>query len=120
MKANKEHRKCGIYCIKNTVNNKVYIGKSKNHSQKLSKSWQNDFNRKKNQSELFSKTLTKYKYRLFTIQNTFVEDCNFKRLQELKLQNCITKFHKKKTDKIKFKLYFIERLTIEDIVRHSE
>lgn len=30
MKANKEHQKCGIYCIRNLVNNKVYIGKSKN------------------------------------------------------------------------------------------
>lgn len=30
MKANKEHQKCGIYCIKNIVNNKVYVGKSKN------------------------------------------------------------------------------------------
>jgi group I intron endonuclease len=29
MKANKEHKKCGIYCIRNIVNNKVYIGKSK-------------------------------------------------------------------------------------------
>lgn len=30
MKANKEHKKCGIYCIRNLVNKKVYIGKSKN------------------------------------------------------------------------------------------
>lgn len=30
MKANKEHQKCGIYCIRNLINNKVYIGKSKN------------------------------------------------------------------------------------------
>jgi group I intron endonuclease len=28
MKANKNHKRCGIYCIKNTINNKVYIGKS--------------------------------------------------------------------------------------------
>lgn len=31
MQLNKDDRnKCGIYCIKNTVNNKVYIGKAKN------------------------------------------------------------------------------------------
>lgn len=30
MKANIKDKKCGIYCIRNIVNNKVYIGKSKN------------------------------------------------------------------------------------------
>ena len=30
MKANKVDMKCGIYCIRNTVNGKIYIGKSKN------------------------------------------------------------------------------------------
>ena len=30
MKANKEHKFSGIYCIRNTVNGKVYIGKSHN------------------------------------------------------------------------------------------
>jgi group I intron endonuclease len=27
---NRDLKKCGIYCIRNTINNKVYIGKSKN------------------------------------------------------------------------------------------
>ena len=30
MKLNKQHYKSGIYCIRNIINNKVYIGKSKN------------------------------------------------------------------------------------------
>lgn len=31
MKLNKNDRKkCGIYCIRNTVNSKVYVGKAKN------------------------------------------------------------------------------------------
>ena len=30
MKPNKNDKICGIYCIKNKINNKVYIGKSKN------------------------------------------------------------------------------------------
>jgi excinuclease UvrABC nuclease subunit len=30
MKLNKDHKgKCGIYCIKNIVNSKVYVGKAK-------------------------------------------------------------------------------------------
>lgn len=35
MKPNSEHQKCGIYCIRNIVNNKVYIGKSKNIYQRI-------------------------------------------------------------------------------------
>lgn len=30
MKANTSHQRCGIYCIKNKITNKIYIGKSKN------------------------------------------------------------------------------------------
>jgi excinuclease UvrABC nuclease subunit len=30
MKLNKNDRKCGIYCIKNKINSKVYVGKAKN------------------------------------------------------------------------------------------
>lgn len=225
MKANKEHKKCGIYCIRNTVNNKVYIGKSKNiykriiqhkhllkirskdeneylinsyhkygdnnfeyfvlefldnneelvakrelywmkiynslnpqkgynlrsdsnsrmivhkktknkitkrlkkewaegkrntHSQKLSDNWKTTPQRNKKQSEIMSKNLTKYKYLLYNEVNNFVEECNYKRLKELKLQNCIASFHRKNVNKIKFKEYFIEKVKIEDIVRHSK
>ena len=35
MKPNNEHQKCGIYCIRNIINNKVYIGKSKNIYQRI-------------------------------------------------------------------------------------
>jgi len=225
MKANKKHNKCGIYCIRNIVNNKVYIGKSKNihkriichkyhlknkskeensyfiaayhkygddafeyfvlefleeneklvaerelywmktydslnhekgynlrsdsdskmivhqktsekiskrltkewaegkrqnHSQKLSDNWKTTPERNKKQSEIMSKNLTKYKYNLYTLDNIYVETCDYKRLIELSLKNCPATFFDKKTNKIKFKNYIIERLIIEDIVRHSE
>jgi group I intron endonuclease len=215
MKANKEHNKCGIYCIRNIVNNKVYIGKSKNihkriiqhkhllkikskdenehlinsyhkygnenfeyfvleflendekivakrelywmkiydslnplkgynlrsdsdskmivhqktkdkiterlkkewsegkrdnHSVKLSDNWKLTPERNKKQSEIMSKNLTKYKYILYDLANNFVEECSYKKLTELNLQNCMATFHKKNVNKIKFKEYFIERV----------
>lgn len=224
MKADKNHKKCGIYCIRNIVNNKVYIGKSKNihgriiqhkhllkikskdenyhlinayhkygdenfeyfvleilnfdekivserelywikvynsldrekgynlrsdsdskmivhketrkkiterlkkewsegkrenHSRKLSENWKLNPERNIQQSEVMSKALTKYTYKLYDLNGNFIEDCNYKRLKDLKLQNCIADFYKKKLDKIKFKTFFIERLIIEDIVRYS-
>ena len=226
MKANKKHEKCGIYCIRNIVNNKVYIGKSKNiykrihqhlydlknkrvenenpyllkswykygnenfeyfvleflekneklvaerelywmkmydslnkekgynlrsdsdsrmivhkdtsdkiskrlkkewaegvrkdHSKKLSENWKKNPERNKQQAEIMSKNLTKYKYNLYNLDNIYIETCNYNRLKELSLQNCNTTFHKNKTNKINFKSYIIERLILEDIVRHSE
>lgn len=225
MKANKEHKKCGIYCIRNIVNNKVYIGKSKNiylrivqhkcqlkiksidensylinswhkygennfeyfvleflekneklvaerelywmkiydslnsekgynlrsdsnskmivhadtskkisarlkkewkegkrkdHSKKLSDNWKTTPERNKKQSEIMSKSLTKYKYNLYTLDEVYLETCNYKRLIELSLKSCLAIFFKKKTNKITFKNYIIEKLIIEDIVRHSE
>ena len=36
MKVNKNDlNKCGIYCIRNTINQKVYVGKSKNIYQRI-------------------------------------------------------------------------------------
>ena len=67
-----------------------------------------------------TKNLTKYIYNLYSLDDFFIEECNYKRIKELKLQNVITEFYRKKVSKLKFKGYLIERLIIEDIVRHSE
>lgn len=225
MKANKEHKKCGIYCIRNIVNNKVYIGKSKNihqriiqhkhllkikskdeneylinsyhkygdenfeyfvlefldfdeklvaerelywikiydslnstkgynlrsdsdskmivhqttrdkitnrlkkewsegkrdqHSIKLSDNWKTTPERNQKQSKIMSKNLTKYIYKLYDLQGFFIEECDYKRLKELDIKNCMTTFYTKKSNKIQFKTFLIERLIIEDIVRHSK
>ena len=225
MKANKEHKKCGIYCIRNIVNNKVYIGKSKNiyqriiqhkhllkikskdeneylinsyhkygdknfeyfvlefleynenlvsereiywmkiydslnpskgynlrrdsnsrmvvhqktrekitnrlrrewaegirkeHSQKLSNNWKLTPERNEKQSKIMSKNLTKYEYFLYDLEDNFIEKCNYQRLIELQLKNCIASFYRKKSNRVKYKTFFIKRVRIEDIVRHSE
>lgn len=222
MKANKNHKRCGIYCIKNTINNKVYIGKSidiyrrikehinmlnskrkdenthlmnawhkygagsfeysvleyleadeKNvavrelhwmkqfnalnkehgynlrsdsdskmivhldtsikisnrlkaewkagirdgHSAKLKSSWEKDTNRKTAQSLLLSKTLTKYAYELYNLEQVYIKTCTYQELIELSLKNCIATFCRKKLDYIKFKTYYIKKIKIEDIVQ---
>lgn len=226
MKANKKDKKCGIYLIRNTVNNKVYIGKSKNiykricqhisdlnkndfkkensylihswnkygrnsfeyiileylelnetvlskrelywmkvfkslnknfgynlrsdsntkmithketskkiserlkkewlngvrdnHSKKLSDNWKINPERKSIQSKIMSKSLTKYNYNIFDNNMNFIECCNYKRLVQLNLKNVIATFLKKKTNKVNFKNFFIEKVTIDDIVRSSK
>lgn len=225
MKANKEHKKCGIYCIRNIINNKVYIGKSKNiyqrivqhkhllkikskdeneylinsyhkygdknfeyfvleflendeklvserelywikiydslncdkgynlrsdsdskmivhqktrdkitnrlkkewsegkrnkHSSKLSENWKTTPERNQKQSKIMSENLTKYKYKLYDLEEVFIEECNYKRLVELNLKNCIASFSRKKSNEITYKTFLIKRVIIEDIVRHSK
>lgn len=225
MKVDKRHQKCGIYCIKNTVNNKVYIGKSKNiykrihqhiydlknkrednentyllrswykygkenfeyfileyleldeelvkereiywmnkfnslnrefgynlrqdsstnmithpetskkisdrlkkewaegiragHSKKLTDNWFNNPERSVEQSKLFSKIKTKYYYNIYDLDDNFIEKCDFNRLKELQINNVQADFFKKKSNKVKFKTFLIERVNIEDIVRSS-
>ena len=95
-------------------------GIRKNHSKKLSDNWKENPDRKKEQSKRMSKNLTKYIYKLYTLENIFIKDCTYKDLMQLHLNNVIAKFCKKKISKVKFKGYLIERLIIEDIVRHSK
>lgn len=225
MKANNKDKKCGIYCIKNIINNKVYIGKSKNiyyrirqhlydlknrrienenthlmaswykygndnfeytileilndeelcrereiywmkyyksldrkygynfrqdsstnmivhpetslkisnrlkkewksgirndHGKKLALNWKNNPNRKLEQSELLSNIKTKYIYKLYNINEDFIEECKFQRLKELNLQNVLASFHRSKSNFVKYKTFFIKRVIIEDIVQSSQ
>ena len=225
MKANKEHQKCGIYCIKNIVNNKVYVGKSKNiykrihqhlydlrnnriknensyllnswnkygnenfeyfvlefleqdenlvkerelywmnelnslnkefgynlrqdsstnmithketslkisnrlkdewsngirekHGEKLSKNWNENPNRKIIQSKIMKTNLTKYKYKIYTLDNKYLGTYDYSKLVEFGFKSVLSTFQKSKLDKVQFKLHFIERIKIEDIVRSS-
>lgn len=89
-------------------------GIRKDHSKKLSKNWENNIERKKQQSKLFSKTLTKYFY---IVDGKKV---NYSYLKNNGLKNCIATFHEKNSNKINFKGHVIERFIIEDIVRSSE
>lgn len=224
MKVNKEHKKCGIYCIRNIITNKVYVGKSKNiykrmiqhkyylnlknkdenpylinawnkygesafeyfvlefleeneelvaerelywmniydslnptkgynlrsdssskmivhrktsekiserlkkewinglrkdHSKKLSDNWKKTPERNKKQSDLMSKTLTKYMYNIYDIDNLFIEEVSYKILVERGLKNVLSSFSKNNTNKARCKNFIVERLIIKDIVQSS-
>lgn len=101
--------------ISDRVLNDWKNGCHKDHNIKLSKYWKNaSSERKKEQSEIMSKNLTKYKYKIFNLENLFIEECNYRRLKELKLQNVNADFCRKKTSKLKFKGYLIEKIKIKN------
>jgi hypothetical protein len=87
------------------------------HSAKLKSSWKQDTNRKTAQSALLSKTLTKYAYELYNLEQVYIKTCTYQELIELSLKNCIATFCRKKLDYIKFKAYYIKKIKIEDIVQ---
>jgi len=85
-------------------------GLRNSHSKKLSENWKNNSKRKKEQSNLFSKTLTRYIYILYDLDNNFLKKCYYKELIELNLKNVISTFYEKKSNKVKFKNFIIERI----------
>ncbi len=225
MKANKEDQKCGIYCIKNIINNKIYVGKSKNiykrihqhlydlknnriknensyllrswnkygdenfeyfvleylnfdeklvkerelywietldstnrnkgynlrkdsstnmitnietsikisnrlknewskgirkkHGEKLSINWNNNPNRKLEQSKIMKNNLTKYKYKIYNLDNKYLGEYDYQGLVKFGFKSVLSTFKRSKLNKVQFKLHLIERVKIEDIVRSS-
>ena len=87
-------------------------GKRNNHSEKLKNSWNNNELRKKNQSEIMSNNLTKYSYNLYDKEMNFIKNIMYNELKDMKLQNVIITIHKKKQNKVLFKGYFIEKISI--------
>lgn len=83
-----------------------------NHSKKLTDNWKDNSYRKLNQSILFSKTKTKYSYKLSDSNSNFIRIIDYKELKELGLKNCLATFFQKKCNIIKFKEFIIERILI--------
>lgn len=105
--------------ISNRLKKEWKSGIRNNHSQKLKQNWKNNTTRKIKQSQLFSKTKTKYMYYIQTPNGDNIKVL-YQELCELGLQNCIATFCKKKTDNIIFKSHVIKRVIIEDIVQSSK
>jgi group I intron endonuclease len=82
-----------------------------NHGQKLSDNWKNNPERRIIQSAIMTKNLTKYSYRLYDLSKVFIETANYKRLVELGLKNVNATFHKKQISYVKFKHFFIEKVS---------
>lgn len=77
------------------------LGVRGDHGQKLKDNWKNNPDRRKQQSDILSKIKTKFEYEIH-YPNGDVEFCMYVRLKELGLKNCITEFHRKKSNDIKY------------------
>lgn len=80
------------------------------HGSKLSENWKTNEGRAEKQSKLFSETLTKYSYNIYTLEGIFIKNVLYKELFDFKINNCIVTFAKKNVDKITFKNYIVERI----------
>lgn len=89
-------------------------GIRKNHGEKLTKNWENNNERKQNQSKLMTQTLTKYKYIIFDLDGIFKDEVFYKGLVELGYKNVLASMHKIGKNKIKFKGVIIEKI-IQDL-----
>jgi hypothetical protein len=101
--------------ISNRLKQEWASGLRKDHGRKLANSWKNDSFRKKMQSDLLSKTLTKYSYNLYNLDSKLIKTVFYQELVQLKLNNVLAKIAQKKSDKVEFKGYFIERIKVSKI-----
>jgi group I intron endonuclease len=100
-----------IMKIRNNLKEQWANGVRSGHSEKLKEAWKRDSNRQKQMSLYFSKLLTKYKY-IVTDNKWNTQVCNYQQLKKLGLANVLVSFHKKKINKLKFKEYFIEKVSL--------
>jgi len=97
--------------ISERVKKEWELGFRKNHGKKLSDNWKTTPDRNNKQSQIMTKNLTKYSYK---IDNEFI---NYKELCLRGYKNALSEFYKKKTNIIKLKGKMIERIIIDDIVQ---
>lgn len=92
------------------------------HSEKLKKYWEGNEERKKQQSELFSKLKTKYIYTIYSPNGELITDNGtVKDLRELNLETAAySAFSKKKSNDVICKKYRVIRRSNKDIVQSSE
>jgi hypothetical protein len=72
-------------------------GERDGHGDKLKKSWSNNDKRKKQQSQMMTKNLTKYSYEVTSPKGS-VENCDYTRLTELGLKSVLSNFFRKKSN----------------------
>lgn len=84
-------------------------GSRKDHGKKLSKNWETNITRKENQSLLFSKTLTKYKYLIYE-NDILLYTYLYVDLKKNGFNSVLSNFHRQKTNIVKFKNFIVERI----------
>jgi len=93
--------------ISNNLKLQWASGVRDNHAEKLKQSW--NTRDREAQGAMFSKILTKY---LYVVEGYASEPLvlGYKTLKEYNLHSCLSSFHKKEVDKVKFKGYTISRV----------
>lgn len=97
--------------ISNRLSKEWANGTRKDHSSKLKAAWSN--RDRKAQSQLMSKTLTKYRYIVFDGSTPPVL-LNYRQLKSSGLASVFSKFARHKTNQTLFKGYNIKRVNYED------
>lgn len=95
--------------ISNRLKKEWDLGVRDGHGEKLKASWENRDRVK--QGILFSKVLTKWYY---IVNEDYENKIFYKDLVDMGLKNSISKFSDKKSNKVKFKNFIIERFKYED------
>lgn len=86
-------------------------GLREGHSAKLTRSWAENPDRRKKQSELLGRLKTRYRYTVTDADGNRFE-CDYAKLKELQLCSVLSSFHRKRTDVAILKGCKIERFPI--------
>lgn len=86
-------------------------GTRSGHSDKLKESW--EFRDREDQSRRLRNTLTKYQYKV-TLPSGDIIVVKYKELVILGLGNVLASLHRKKSNSVKFKGHFIERIKLNE------
>lgn len=105
--------------ISNRLKDEWKSGIRKEHGKKLSNNWNKNSDRKLIQSKIMKKNLTKYEYKIYDLNNKYLGIYDYSKLVEFGFKSVLSTFQRSKLDRVQFKLHFIERVKIEDIVRSS-
>lgn len=87
-------------------------GVRKNHGEKLANNWKTTPGRNAEQAKIMTKNLTKYRYKIYSLNNEFIEECFYIRLKQLGLANVQASYAKYNKETYVFKGFIIERLRI--------
>lgn len=106
--------------ISNNLKEQWKNGTRKSHSFKLEKYWKNNFERKKEQSVILSKNLTKYVYNVYNMDKELLYNyIKYVDLKNLKIYPNSAFYKHKPFTIVKYKNLFVEKIKIEDIVQST-
>lgn len=98
--------------ISNRLKTEWKEGKRCNHGSKLKKYWKNNHKRRRNQSRMMSKVLTKYSYEIYDQAMTLTKVCSYSDLCKFGLRSVISYFYRCKCNQSQIKGFIVKRIKI--------